>query len=172
MDLTTPYSKSYQRFLTLLTERRLKTATVSKATGIASSTFTDWKNGKSVPKIDKIRMLALYFDVDPEYLLGETDIRNSKRRNYEETPYLHPVLVTGDKNKYKYDKEIKESMAEVIGDLNDSIIDKTTLAYADIPEEKSNNIGDIINFLTLYSNASPEARQAALQVLKLGQPKL
>jgi repressor LexA len=43
---------------------------VAKSTGISASTFTDWKNGRSVPKIDKIKLIADYFDVPLEYMMG------------------------------------------------------------------------------------------------------
>lgn len=42
---------------------------VSKSTGISASTFTDWKNGRSVPKIDKIKLIADYFGVPLEYMM-------------------------------------------------------------------------------------------------------
>ena len=44
---------------------------VSKDTGIAASTLSDWKSGRSVPKLDKIK---LYDNNGEETLLnGETD---------------------------------------------------------------------------------------------------
>ena len=43
---------------------------VSKDTGIAASTLSDWKNGRSAPKADKIRILAQYFGVSTDYMLG------------------------------------------------------------------------------------------------------
>lgn len=42
---------------------------VAKSTGISASTFTDWKNGRSVPKIDKIKLIADYFGVPLEYMM-------------------------------------------------------------------------------------------------------
>lgn len=46
---------------------------VSKATGIANSTLSDWKNGVSVPKQDKLLKIADYFNVSLEYLIGKTN---------------------------------------------------------------------------------------------------
>ena len=43
---------------------------VSKSTGISASTFSDWKSGRSVPKIDKIKLIADFFDVPIEYMMG------------------------------------------------------------------------------------------------------
>ena len=38
-------------------------------TGITKSTFTDWKNGRSAPKIEKLKILADYFGVKIEDFL-------------------------------------------------------------------------------------------------------
>ncbi len=43
---------------------------VSKATGIAPSTFTDWKNGRSSPKADKLLRIAAYFHLSMDEMLG------------------------------------------------------------------------------------------------------
>jgi repressor LexA len=43
---------------------------VSKDTGIAASTLSDWKNGRSHPKTAKMKQLADYFGVTLEYMTG------------------------------------------------------------------------------------------------------
>lgn len=63
----------YEIFERLLIEKGVRAADVSRATGVPQSTLTDWKKGRSVPKMDKIEKLAAYFGVQPEYILkGET----------------------------------------------------------------------------------------------------
>ena len=62
---------SYLRFCELLTERQLTVYRVAKDTGISASTFTDWKNGRSVPKADKMKRIADYFGVSFDELWGE-----------------------------------------------------------------------------------------------------
>jgi Predicted transcriptional regulators len=44
---------------------------VAKATQITKSTFSDWKTGRSNPKIDKLQKIAAYFGVSLEYFLEE-----------------------------------------------------------------------------------------------------
>ncbi len=62
---------SYKKFVELL-EKTNKTAyQVSKDTGIYSALFSDWKSGKSKPKVDKIKILADYFGVSIDYFLDE-----------------------------------------------------------------------------------------------------
>lgn len=59
----------YKKFAELL-EKTNKTAyQVSKETEIAQSTLSDWKNGRSKPKADKLKILADYFGVPIDYFL-------------------------------------------------------------------------------------------------------
>lgn len=59
----------YEIFLKLLEEKGVSAYKVGKATGIAGSTFTDWKTGRSAPKQDKLQKIADYFGVSLEYLM-------------------------------------------------------------------------------------------------------
>lgn len=59
----------YEIFLKLLKAKGCSAYQVSKATGIAQSTLSDWKNGKSIPKADKIQKIADFFGVSAEYLM-------------------------------------------------------------------------------------------------------
>lgn len=61
----------YEKFKHLLEERNITAYEVAKKTGIAASTISDWKNGRSTPKIDKIKILANYFGVSIEYFLDD-----------------------------------------------------------------------------------------------------
>lgn len=42
---------------------------VTKDLGLPVSLFSDWKSGKSMPKADKLLMIANYFGVDIGYFL-------------------------------------------------------------------------------------------------------
>jgi repressor LexA len=60
---------SYPQFEMMMKQAGVKASQVSKATGIPQSTFSDWKKGKSKPKIAKMIKLANYFNVPVESLL-------------------------------------------------------------------------------------------------------
>ena len=60
----------YRIFEGLLQMNGLTVYKVSKATGIAQSTFSDWKSGRSTPKADKLKKIAEFFGVSVSYLLG------------------------------------------------------------------------------------------------------
>ena len=60
----------YSIFERLLQEKGATVYQVSKATRIAASTFTDWKNGRSTPKVDKLARIAEYFSLTLDELMG------------------------------------------------------------------------------------------------------
>ena len=59
----------YEIFAKLMKAKGCTAYQVAKETGIAQSTLSDWKNGKSVPKAEKIQKNADYFGVSAEYLM-------------------------------------------------------------------------------------------------------
>lgn len=54
-----------------MNEMDIKSVDVCNALGIKNNTFSDWINGKSYPRIDKIEMLANYFHVSKRYLVED-----------------------------------------------------------------------------------------------------
>lgn len=56
----------YDTFKKLMDERGLTSYRVSLDTGIPQTTLSDWKNGRSKPKVDKLKILADYFGVSLE----------------------------------------------------------------------------------------------------------
>lgn len=60
----------YKIFEELCEKNGVKPYKVSKETGIATSTLSDWKTGKSTPKQDKLQLIADYFKVSVDYLIN------------------------------------------------------------------------------------------------------
>lgn len=61
----------YKNYVELRDERNLTDYRVSVDTGIGRSTFSDWKSGRSKPKVEKLKTLADYFDVSVDYFLKD-----------------------------------------------------------------------------------------------------
>ena len=59
----------YAKYVELRDARKLTDGKVSEATGIPRSTLTDWKSGRSVPKIEKIIKIAEFFGVSVDELV-------------------------------------------------------------------------------------------------------
>lgn len=58
----------YENYCKLRDAKGLKDADVAKGTGITKSTFSDWKNGRSAPKNEKMIKIANFLGVSVEYL--------------------------------------------------------------------------------------------------------
>lgn len=59
----------YEKYVELRNKKGVTDYRVAMDTGIPKSTFTDWKNGRSKPKTEKLKILADYFEVSIEYFL-------------------------------------------------------------------------------------------------------
>lgn len=58
----------YEIYCKLRDAKGYKDADVARGTGITKSTFSDWKNGRSSPKQDKLQKIADFFGVSIDYL--------------------------------------------------------------------------------------------------------
>ena len=61
----------YKKYEELRDKQGITNYKVSKDTGIPKSTFSEWKSGRSNPKVDKLKILADYFGVSIDYFLDE-----------------------------------------------------------------------------------------------------
>ena len=76
----------YEIFAKLLELKGLKAADVSRATGIKSPVFSEWKKGKSKPNTEKMIKIANFLGVSVEYLTtGEEKEGEKKYYLNEET---------------------------------------------------------------------------------------
>ncbi len=56
----------YEVYEKMRNARGVSSNAVAKATGISPVVFSDWKRGKSKPKLDKLKKIADYFGVSVE----------------------------------------------------------------------------------------------------------
>lgn len=89
----------YEIFAKLLEEHGVTPYQVFKATGVAQSSLSDWKNGKSKPKYEKMVKIADYFNVSVNYLLTGEEKENA------------PALT--EKDKRDAAKEVKRIMDDL-----------------------------------------------------------
>lgn len=59
----------YKKYVALRDKKGVTDYRVSVDTGIPKSTFSEWKSGRSAPKVDKLKKLADYFGKPIEYFL-------------------------------------------------------------------------------------------------------
>lgn len=72
----------YEKFERLIKERGLKVSDVCRATGISPSTLSDWKAGRSTPKMKNMKKIVDFFDVPIEYFVSD----EVKKDTYYITP--------------------------------------------------------------------------------------
>lgn len=88
---------TYEKYKKIRDDYRLTDSMVSEATGINKSTFSDWKTGRSRPKMQKLIILANFFGVSVEYfssLSKEINFaKNGKRVDKKEIKEKFELLV-------------------------------------------------------------------------------
>lgn len=79
----------YQKYVKLRDEKGVSDYRVSEDTGITKSTFTDWKSGRSQPKLDKLKILADYFGVSIEYFINDEPEQKDKKPTFNDIRKEH-----------------------------------------------------------------------------------
>lgn len=121
----------YEIYCKLRDAKGLKDADVAKATGITKSTFSDWKNGRSKPKDEKLQKIAALFDVTTEYLRtgelkgdSESYYLNDDARELAQFMFENPeykVLFDASRKVKKEDIEfVKQMIDRMRGDVDDT----------------------------------------------------
>lgn len=112
----------YENFEKLCQSKAVKPSAVSKETGIATSTLSEWKNGGYTPKPDKLQLIADYFCVSIDYLM------NGKELSIEE----------------KYGADYAHLVAQI---RDDADLSKALLKYFELPDNKKKHVVELINLL-------------------------
>lgn len=69
----------YTRIKELCESRGISMAKLSEDLGIAASLIRKWKTTTS-PSVDRVKMIAEYFGVSVDYLIGLSDIKDSAEK--------------------------------------------------------------------------------------------
>lgn len=109
----------YEIFEKLCLRNNVTAYKVGKETRIATSTLSDWKNGKSTPKQNKLQKIADYFGVSVDYLM------------------------TGKENQFSIE------MAAIDVELTNMPLElkEYALKLAKLPQEKQKQIMNLIDML-------------------------
>ena len=92
----------YDIFVQLLQKYGVTAYRVSKETGISQTTFSNWKSGRSIPKMEIMQKIADYFGVSIEYL-------TTGKEDAEKKPKLTP----------KDERDIKKKLDSIMKDIKD-----------------------------------------------------
>jgi len=93
----------YKRFAELLERHDISAYRVAKSLKMSPTTFSDWKKGKSHPKIEKLNKIAEYFNVPITYFTDVTDMpldeiihKSDNISGIMETDQLHRLPIIGE----------------------------------------------------------------------------
>lgn len=117
----------YSIYQKLLDEKGLKNADVARATGISNMTLSDWKNGKSTPKQDKLMRIAEFLGVSLEYLMTGKE------------PEINFDYIYADGN--------AEFLIEVSKKAKDKDFVERMMKYMSLLSEDKKSVDDMIDFL-------------------------
>jgi len=68
----------YSRFKQLITEKGITPYRVAKETGVSQVTLSDWKNGRTTPRVHTLQKIAKYLGVKIDDLIGGDDNAETK----------------------------------------------------------------------------------------------
>lgn len=90
----------YDVFDELMKSRKMNPTEVSRQTKIPRSMFTDWKNGRSTPKADKLKILADFFGVSVDVFYDDdVKVQNSgQQKVYYENAETAQLDKRGEEN--------------------------------------------------------------------------
>ena len=127
---------TYERYCKIRDSKGLKDSHVAAGTGIGKSTFSDWKNGRSNPKNDKLQKIADFFGITVNYFF--TDEESTKNST--------PILTKRDH------RDIKKSVDEIMTSLDEN--SGETLYYDGVEVHLSDETKALLrNALTLTMQA-------------------
>ena len=89
-------ANSYSVFQELLDRHSVRASDVTKATGIRSSTFSDWKAGRYTPKLDKLQLIADYFGVNVDCFSGRSEVNGLAEEHRRSLNSLQTELALRD----------------------------------------------------------------------------
>ena len=87
----------FEIFEKIMKEKGLRYADVARGAGVHYSIITDWKAGRTTPKIDKLQRIADFFGVSVNYLMTGKQETVMDDPEFKFVADAWPMLTAGDK---------------------------------------------------------------------------
>lgn len=98
----------YEIFEKLMKAHGYTAYKVSVETGIAQSTLSDWKKGKYTPKQDKMQIIADFFGVSVNFLMGEEDRVYCEECEMYYNPLFEEEKVSHERHHRAYEEALEK----------------------------------------------------------------
>lgn len=105
----------YDIFMQLMEEKGVTAYRVAKETGITQATLSRWKTGKVSPSIETLQVLAEYFEVTIDYLMGNTHADEQTPPETQKAPTLN--------------KKDERDIAKTLGQLKETLENEEGLMF-------------------------------------------
>lgn len=121
-----------QRLDELMTERGLNNLRLSKETGVADRLIGAWKKGEKRPGFENLVLLAEYFEVSLDYLVGRSDVR---KIDIKKEPVLE-ISENGREMLELYEQLPERKQLEMIGYIR-RMVDEPKVSGCEVPQSPS-----------------------------------
>ncbi|GAA5361122.1 helix-turn-helix transcriptional regulator [Streptococcus uberis] len=93
---------------------KLTQVEMAKKLNISQPAYGDWERGKFEPSPEKLKILANFFNVSTDYLLGNTDIKNPDEINLSDFEILFRKTSNklSDEEKFELEQDLKRVLIE------------------------------------------------------------
>ncbi|WP_339124321.1 helix-turn-helix domain-containing protein [Fusobacterium nucleatum] len=118
------------RIFTLRTENSLTQQQMAKIFKVGISTISMWEKGERIPRPKLLQELCDYFNVDMDYLMGRSDIKNryqaGLKYDWENKKEEKDEVKTAARDKKVFDKysKLDEAKRKIVEALIDSYFDE------------------------------------------------
>lgn len=126
----------YERIKQLAQGKKLTIAELEREIGISNGQIRKWQN--QTPGVDKIKLVADYFGVTTDYLLGRTDTPQFTRKDERDIQRMLDEMINGlsDKNCLSYMKNGGEELDEEAAELLRDSLERTARRAKLLAKEK------------------------------------
>ena len=102
MDNKNVFASNLKRYMEVKGKSRND---ISEALGISYFTVSDWVNGKKYPRMDKVEMLANYFNIQKSDLIED---------NFQQSSPAEPQLSEGEKILIDLFRKVPEEQQQMV----------------------------------------------------------
>lgn len=135
----------YERYCQIRDSKGLKDADIARIASIPKSTFSEWKNGRSIPKEPKMRKIANALGVSIAYLMGWESVSNNSS-----TMALEHIIQVNKENggqsqmaQFLYDNTVKPAVdSNIVTDEEYNLI----LQYRNADEQVKDMIVQLLSY--------------------------
>lgn len=117
------------RILDLRIENSLTQSQMAKIFDVGISTISMWEQGQRIPRPNTLQEICDYFNVDMDYLMGRSDIKNRYQAGL----------------KYDWEEDKKEEVKTAA--RNEKTFNKSFNKYSKLDSKKKKIVDDLINNL-------------------------